>query len=352
MAITRYGLAQKNPSKKLIPAINPTPTRMVTGDEPFDTSATGGGSAGTGTGATFDVTDGGSGSTSGAYSYAAALAKIKADQEAATAAANRAAQGATAQRNAILEQLKTAGQINPTLLSTLDEQKKAQEDYIGKQLAALQGQLTKSYETGSGLQTQAYDALRNYLTTNAPTAYAQAPRATAPAVSSDIAQYMASRGVEAQRAEPGLLAARAALEGGATNYINLLNTLAAQSAAGQESRLAEQQIAQQLAAAQLGAYKAQQEGTLTTQQLAALQEIQSQYNTAKFQAQQQAIARQQALEDALNALYGTGYTAPPPPPPTPPVVPPAPTAEELARQAALRDQINLERGGPFRLRGF
>ena len=152
--------------------------------------------------------------------------------------------------------------------------------------------------------------MRNYLTRNAPTAYAQAPRATAPAVSSDIAQYMASRGVEAQRAEPGLLAARAALEGGATNYNNLLNTLAAQSAAGQESRLAEQQMAQQLAAAQLGAYKAQQEGTLTSQQLAALQDIQTQYNTAKFQAQQQAIARQQALQDALGTLLGTGYLSP------------------------------------------
>jgi hypothetical protein len=44
--------------------------------------------------------------------------------------------------------------------------------------------------------------------------------------------------------------------------------------------------------------------------LAALQDIQTQYNTAKFQAQQQAIARQQALQDALASLIGTGYLSP------------------------------------------
>lgn len=335
MAITRYGLAQKKPLSTLVPSTGPTPVRMVT-EEDFNFDPT--------EGATTTLTSTGSGG--GSSSYASTIAKIKADQKAATAAANRATQGATAQRNAILEQLKTAGQINPTLLSTLDEQKRTQEKYIADQLALQQGQLAKSYQTGSGLQTQAFDALRNYLTANAPTAYAQAPRATAAPVVNDLAQYMAGQGVDAARVQPGLLAAQAAAQGGAANYNNLLGVLAGQSAAGQESRLAEQQMAQQLAAAQLGAYRAQQEGTLTTQQLAALQDIQSQYNTAKFQAQQQAIARQQALEDALNALYGTGYTAPPP------VVPPAPTAEELARQAALRDQINLERGGPFRLRGF
>ena len=312
MAITRYGLAEKKvPASTLIPSTGPTPMRFTTEFDPDnpDTSATGGTSS-TGTGGLSTIVLDTSGGSGGLYSYKSALEKIKADQEAAAAAAERARTGALLQGGYLQNQLLTAGKINPTLLTTLEEQKTAQEKYINDQLAALQGQLTKSYETGSGLQTQAYDALRNYLTANAPTAYAQAPRATAPAVSSDIAQYMASRGVEAQRAEPGLLAARAALEGGATNYNNLLNTLAAQSAAGQESRLAEQQMAQQLAAAQLGAYKAQQEGTLTSQQLAALQDIQSQYNTAKFQAQQQAIARQQALQDALGTLLGTGYLSP------------------------------------------
>jgi hypothetical protein len=318
MAITRYGLSQKKPLNTLIPSTGPTPARMVTGDTPFDTSPTGGTTDATGTGA-FETTDGGTGSTSGAYSYAAALAKIKADQEAATAAATRATEGAKYQAGQLQKQLLTAGQIDPTLLTTLEDQRTAQQKYIADQLAAQQAQLGTAYTTASGLQTQGFDALRNYLTSNAPTAYAQAPRATAAPIANDLAQYMQGQGVDAARVEPGLLAAQAAAQGGASNYNNLLGVLTAQSGAGQESRLAEQQMAQQLAAAQLGAYKAQQEGTLTTQQLAALQEIQTQYNTAKFQAQKDAIARQQALQDALNSLYGTGYVAPPPPAPPAPV---------------------------------
>jgi hypothetical protein len=280
--------------------------------------------------------------------------KYKKDQDAiaaanATAALTRQQEGAAAQRDALLKQIAGAGSIDPTLMTTLDEQKSTQEQYIADQLKQQREQLGTAYTTAGGLQTQGFDALRNYLTANAPTAYAQAPRATAAPIANELAQYMQAQGVDAGRAQPGLLTANAAAQGGAANYNNLLGVLASQSSAGQESRLSEEQMARTLAAAQLNAYKAQQEGTLTTQQLTALQQIQSQYNTAKYQAQQQALARQQALQDALNSLYGSGYTAPPPVPPAPPVVP---TAEELAAQAAMRDQINIDRGGPFRSRGF
>jgi hypothetical protein len=289
----------------------------------------------------------GSGSSAATAAVRKAELEYKKTQDAAAAKAAAAAlerqqAGAAAQRDALLKQIASAGSIDPTLAKTLDEQKAAQEKYIADQYAQQVGQLGKAYETGANLQTQGFDALRNYLQRNAPTAYANAPRATAPSVSNDLAQYMTSRGVEAQRAEPGLLAARAALEGGATNYNNLLNVLAGQSAAGQESRLAEEQMARQLAAAQLGAYKAQQEGTLTTQQLSALQEIQNQYNTAKFNAQQQAIARQQALQDALNSLYGTGYTTPPP------VAPQEPQVD----QSILDALANLDLSGINNIGGF
>jgi hypothetical protein len=244
--------------------------------------------------------------------------------------------------------LLTAGNIDPTLLTTLEDQRTAQQKYIADQYALQQGQLGKAYETAGGLQTQGFDALKTYLQGNAPTAYAQAPRATAAPIANDLSQYMAGQGVEAGRATPGLMEANAAAQGGAANYNNLLGVLTAQSGAGQESRLAEQQMAQQLAAAQLGAYKAQQEGTLTTQQLAALQEIQTQYNTAKFQAQQQAIARQQALQDALNSLYGTGYVVPPITPPaggTPPTdgAPASGTepTNTAAKTTALQQLLNV-----------
>jgi hypothetical protein len=234
---------------------------------------------------------------------------------AATAALQRQQEGAAAQAAALRGQIASAGSIDPSLMATLESQKSAQETAVSDQYKLLTGQLNTAYDTAGGLQTQGFNALQTYLQNNAPTAYANAPRATPGAVSNDLSQYMQAQGVDQSRANPGLMAANTALEGGASNYNSLLGVLAANSGAGQESRLAEQQMGQQLASAQLAAYKAQQEGTLSTQQLTALQDIQTQYNAAKYSAQQAALQRQQALQDALSSLYGTGYTAPPPEPP-------------------------------------
>lgn len=266
---------------------------------------------------------------------------------AATAALQRQQEGAAAQAAALRGQIASAGSIDPSLMATLESQKSAQETALSDQYKLLTGQLNTAYDTAGGLQTQGFNALQTYLQNNAPTAYANAPRATPGAVSNDLSQYMQAQGVDQSRANPGLMAANTALEGGASNYNSLLGVLAANSAAGQESRLAEQQMGQQLASAQLAAYKAQQEGTLSTQQLTALQDIQTQYNTAKYSAQQAALQRQQALQDALNTLYGTGYTAPPPVVPTPAVVSTAPatgtnpalTPEALQALAARRGMM-------------
>ncbi len=273
--------------------------------------------------------------------------KKKVDAAAAVAAQEALARqqaGADAQAATLRGQIASAGSIDPSLLSTLDSQKSAQETAVSDQYKLLSGQLNKSYDTAGGLQTQGFDALKTYLQNNAPTAFANAPRATAGTVSNELGQYMQAQGVDQSRANPGLMQANTALQGGAANYNNLLGVLAANSGADQESRLAEQQMGQQLASAQLAAYKAQQEGTLSTQQLTALQEISTQYNTAKYNAQQAALQRQQALQDALNALIGTGYTTPLPATPATPTKTedpnvqknPALTPEALQALAARR----------------
>jgi hypothetical protein len=257
-------------------------------------------------------------STTGASS--AATAKVRQNEldykkttdaataAAATAALERQQAGAAAQAAALRGQIASAGSIDPSLLSTLDSQKSAQETALSDQYKLLTGQLNTAYDTAGGLQNQGFNALQTYLQNNAPTAYANAPRATPGAVSNDLGQYMQAQGVDQSRANPGLMAANTALQGGASNYNNLLTTLAATSASAQKSRLAEQQMAQTLAQAQLGAQQAQQQGNLTNAQLQGLQSIQDQYTSAKAKLQQDAIARDQALEQAIAELVGTGYT--------------------------------------------
>jgi hypothetical protein len=231
------------------------------------------------------------------------------DQQALdTAALQRKYTGAAAQKTA-LEAMLSGGVINPDLLQTIDTQKTDREEYLNTQYKNLSGQLNNQYygEGGSvanptalsslGLTNTGFKALQTYLENAGTSPYADpANRATAGTVSNDVAQYMQAQGVDQSRANPGLMAANTALQGGASNYNNLLTTLAATSASAQKSRLAEQQMAQTLAQARLGAQQAQLQGNLTNAQLQGLQTIQD------------AVARDQALEQAIAELVGTGYT--------------------------------------------
>lgn len=225
----------------------------------------------------------------------------------------------------ILTRLKTAGQIPTSIADIIKNATGGQTKYVNDQFTNLMDLLTKQYGVAQGATTLGYDTLRNYLGQNAPTAFANALQAaqaapTAPVVN-DIAQYMTNQGVNAAGAQPGLLAAQAAAQGGAANYEGLLNILAGQEKAGQASRLAEEQMGRTLAGSNLSALLNQQQGTLTASQLQALAQVQAQDAAARLAAQQQATAREQALQDALNALLGTGYTTPTGGTPTIPTAP-------------------------------
>lgn len=214
----------------------------------------------------------------------------------------------------LLDRLKTANQIPTSIADIIKNATSGQTEYVNKQFGNLMQLLQQQYGRAQDTTTLGYDTLRNYLAQNAPTAFAQAAQAArqAPAESvvNDLAQYMRGQGVSEAGAMPGLLAAQAAAQGGAANYQGLLDTLAAQSAAGQQSRLAEEQIARTLAGTNLGALLAQQQGVLTSSQLQALAQVQAQEAAARLRAQEQATAREQALQDALNTLVGTGYVTP------------------------------------------
>lgn len=235
------------------------------------------------------------------------LEASKYENQLATDAAALARKKAAAQSQ--LDYLKgqlTGGEINPQLAQSLEDQRAQREAYVNNEYARLLGNLGTQYGQAKTLTNEGFANLAAYLQNAPQNAFATAERATAAPVANELAQYMASRGVETGRAEPGLMAAQAAAQGGAANYNNLLNVLSATAVQANQSRLNEQAMAQRLAAAQLDARKAAQEGTLTTAQLQGLQSIQDQYNAAKIQLQANAIARDQALQDAIAAVTGSG----------------------------------------------
>jgi 2-hydroxychromene-2-carboxylate isomerase len=127
-------------------------------------------------------------------------------------------------------------------------------------------------------------------------------------MSNDLAQYMAGQGVSQQGVTPTIEALNRAAQGGASNYQNLLNVLATQEAAGTQGRTREVELAQTLANAGLGAEYTRQRGALTNQQLAALAQVAQTQGTQTLQAQRDAEARRQALQDAILKLQASGNT--------------------------------------------
>lgn len=221
----------------------------------------------------------------------------------------RKAAGTQAAKDYYQQQLAgvEGGLIPEALGKTLEEQRKAREDFANTTYQNLLDRLGTSYTQAGNLTNEGFAALQAYLQNAPASPYTTAPRAVATPAANDIAQYMASRGVEAGRVEPGLLAAQAAAQGGAANYNNLLNVLAASSAQAQQSRLNEQMMAQRLAQATLATQRAAQEGALNQAQLAQLNAIQEQYNASRLQLQRDSIARENALRDAIASLEASGY---------------------------------------------
>jgi hypothetical protein len=263
------------------------------------------------------VSTGGGSSQSGAAAMKNALlneTKYNAEIASAKAAREAAAKGAQYQLDYLKNQIAGAGQIPASLLEQFAQQQSTGEGYINQQYKDLLDQLTGRKTLAEQTTTTGYDALRNYLAQNQPTAYAQAANAVPEVVQNALAQYMQSQGVNPETAQPAVEAANVAALGSATNYDQLLNVLRAREQSGQQSRLAEEQMARQLGLQNIQSLYGAGTSGLEQQKLAALADLSSRVQASKLQAEQQRIAREQALSDALAAVYGTGYVPYTPPP--------------------------------------
>jgi len=268
-------------------------------------------------------TGGGSSSLSGqAALQRAALERQKYANELAASSSTlaRQQQGAAAQEAYLRGQL-TAG-IPSLITGEIEAQEKAGQQYIQDQAAALLKQLQERQGQATGLTTTGFSNLQNYLARNQPTAFAQAQRAMPTITQTGLGQYMAGQGVSPAAAQEAERLANIQAAGGASNYNQLLNVLAAREQAGQGSRQAEAEMGLATQLANLQAIYGQGTAGLEQQRLGALAQLAQQISAARLQAAQQKAARDQAIQDALAALYGTGYVKPP----TQPVQPSA--AEE------------------------
>lgn len=256
--------------------------------------------------------DGGGGTTS---SSAAALItantardKFAAEQKAATDAAATARMGAL-QQTAYLRNLLGQG-IPKEIIGAIDEQETAGRSYIDTTATNLLKRLSEALGTGQQFTTQGYDTLKNYLTANPASAYAQAQRDVPTVTNNALAQYMRAQGVDPSMAQPAVDTANQQALGGATNYNQLLNVLTGAESAGQASRMSEEQMARALAGSQLQQTYAGGRASVEAEQLSALNALATKISEYRINAQNEQSQRDQQIQTALAGLLGTGYLDP------------------------------------------
>jgi hypothetical protein len=253
-------------------------------------------------------------STSGAGSILsgqASLARAKterdkflAEQAAAEAALQRQQQGALLQAAYLRNQLGAG--IPSVITKEIENQQTAGEKYIADQAAALLGELQKRETQARGMTTTGFSNLMNYLARTQPTAFAQAQRSQPQTVQSALGQYMSGQGVSPAVAQEAANIANVQAAGGAANYNQLLDVLAAREQAAQQSRQSEAEMGLASQLANLQSIYGQGTASLEQQRLAALADLSSRISAARLQAQQDQAARDRAIQDALASLLGSG----------------------------------------------
>ena len=301
IGVVSYGM---KPVKKVVGSYNPNDPLGLLGD----TGTTGS----TGSGYTYleDGTPSSGTSSAGSLMNAQTnAAKFAAEQAAATAAAEKAKFGAANQLN-YLQTLLGKG-VPSSITGEIGAQETAGRDYINTQATNLLARLAGARDTGQQFTTQGYDTLRNYLTANPAQAYAQAQRAVPTVTNNALAQYMQAQGVDPSMAQPAVDTANQQALGGATNYNQLLNVLTGAESAGQASRMSEEQMARALAGSQLQSIYGSGRANVESEQLGALNALATQISNARIAAQQAQTAQEQAIQNAIAGLVGTGNVCPP-----------------------------------------
>ena len=258
-----------------------------------------------------DESTGGSSSLSGqAALNRAALEKRKYENELAAAANTllRQQTGAGLQAAYLTNQLGAG--IPSALSQQIDLQQSTGEQYISDQAAELLKQLNARQTQATDLTRTGFTNLQNYLAQNQPTAFAQVQRQQPTPMTSDIMQYLAGQGVSGAPVQAQVDLANLGAQGGASNYNQLLNVLAAREQAGQQSRQAEAQMGLTSQLANLQGIYGQGTSQLEQSRLAALADLASKVSGNRIAATQASTSRDQAIQDALAALVGTGNLSP------------------------------------------
>lgn len=229
-----------------------------------------------------------------------------------SSSADRLARTGATNQNAYFQALlaQAPGQYQG-LRDLLASQRAEREAAVNAGIEAQRAALTGRYTTAQADVARAYDDLRAALEANAPRAYANLPRATAPELAPDaVSRYAQAVGAPTQSIAEAAVQEAARSAGTGEAYNRLLANLQANEAAQQASRLAGVGMGRTAATGNLTALQQAGLDRIEAQKQAALNQILAEIQQGQFGIAQGQLGYEQGLRQALAGLYGTGYVAP------------------------------------------
>ena len=226
-----------------------------------------------------------------------------------TSSADKLAQAGATNQNAYFQALlaQAPGQYQG-LRDLLASQRAEREAAVASSTEAQRAALSGRYTTAQADVTKAYDDLRAALESSAPRAYANLPRAAAPALSADaVSRYAQAVGAPTEAIAQSAIQAATQSAGTSDAYNRLLANLQANEATQQASRLAGVGMGRTTATGNLTALQQAASDRIEAQKQAALNQILAEIQQGQFGIAQGQLGYEQGLRQALGGLYGTGY---------------------------------------------
>jgi hypothetical protein len=205
-----------------------------------------------------------------------------------------------------------------TLLGLINDQNTQGQASIWDNYNTGISNINAGYDTAQGMVNTGYGDLNQYLNSNQSNPYANIQQQSSP-VSNAMANYLSAYGVSNDPVNQQVQASQMANQQGADSFNQLQQLMSANQLANNQSNLGLSQMAQNYATTGLGSQRAGYQANADTARTSAMNQLMNQINQSRFDVEQDAGTRRNALEEAIinaggavdGSIAGPGVNAQP-----------------------------------------
>ena len=205
-----------------------------------------------------------------------------------------------------------------TLLGLINDQNTQGQASIWDNYNTGISNINAGYDTAQGMVNTGYGDLNQYLNSNQSNPYANIQQQSSP-VSNAMANYLSAYGVSNDPVNQQVQASQMANQQGADSFNQLQQLMSANQLANNQSNLGLSQMAQNYATTGLVSQRAGYQANADTARTSAMNQLMDQINQSRFDVEQDAGTRRNALEEAIinaggavdGSIAGPGVNAQP-----------------------------------------